>query len=117
MYDVAQGENQMKIRKKLSASGLIQTMRTGFEKISDHRADNTTISLADALMSGFAMFSLKDASLLKFDERRAKDSNLKRIYETEIIPSDSQMRTILDPVQPVELRPLYKDVFRELQRA
>ncbi len=116
MYDVAQGENQMKTRKKLSASGLIQTMRTGFEKISDHRADNTTISLADALMSGFAMFSLKDASLLKFDERRAKDSNLKRIYETEIIPSDSQMRTILDPVQPVELRPLYKDVFRELQR-
>lgn len=72
--------------------------------------------MGDALMSGFAMFSLKDASLLEFDKRRAKDSNLKRIYGLEKIPSDTQMRTILDPVRPVELKPLYKDTFRELQR-
>jgi disulfide oxidoreductase YuzD len=91
-------------------------MRSGFEKITDHRANNTTISLADALMSGFAMYSLKDASLLEFDKRRAKDSNLRRIYGLVDIPSDSQMRTILDPVQPIDLRPLYQDVFRDLQR-
>ena len=67
-------------------------------------------------MSGFAMYSLKDASLLEFDKRRAKDSNLRRIYGLVNIPSDSQMRTILDPVQPIDLRALYQDVFRELQR-
>ena len=106
----------MKTRKKLSASGLIQTMRSGFEEVTEHRADNTKISMVDALMSGFAMFSLKDASLLEFDKRRAKDSNLKRIYGLENIPSDTQMRTILDPVPPVELRPLYQDIFRDLQR-
>ena len=75
MNGVIQGRNQMKTRKRLSASGLIQTMRSGFEKITDHRADNTKISLSDALMSGFAMYALKDASLLEFDKRRAKDSN------------------------------------------
>jgi disulfide oxidoreductase YuzD len=91
-------------------------MRSGFEKITDHRADNTKISLSDALMSGFAMYALKDASLLEFDKRRAKDSNLRHIYGLENIPSDSQMRTILDPVQPLDLRPLYQDVFRDLQR-
>jgi len=62
------------------------------------------------------MFSLKDASLLEFDKRRAKDNNLKSIYGIENIPSDTQLRTILDPVQPVDIRPLYKDVFRDLQR-
>ena len=91
-------------------------MRSGFEKITDHRADNIKISLSDALMSGFAMYALKDASLLEFDKRRAKDSNLRHIYGLENIPSDSQMRTILDPVQPLDLRPLYQDVFRDLQR-
>jgi len=91
-------------------------MRSGFEKVTDHRADNAKISLADALMSGFAMFSIKDASLLEFDKRRAKDNNLKSIYGIENIPSDTQLRTILDPVQPVDIRPLYKDVFRDLQR-
>ncbi len=106
----------MKIRKQLSASGLFRLVRAGFEKIKDHRAANKTIPLVDALMSAFAMFSLKDSSLLEFDERRAKDSNVKNIYGLEAIPSDTQMRTILDPVEPDEVKPLYKDVFGQLQR-
>lgn len=106
----------MKIRKQLSASGLFRLVRSGFDKIKDHRAANRTIPLVDALMSAFAMFSLKDSSLLEFDERRAKDSNLKSIYGLEAIPSDTQMRTILDPVEPDDIKPLYKDVFGQLQR-
>lgn len=106
----------MKIRKHLSASGLFRLVRFGFEKVRDHRAANVQISLTDALMSAFAMFSLKDPSLLAFDERRAKDGNLKRIYNLESIPSDTQMRTILDDVEPEEVKPLFKDVFRQAQR-
>lgn len=106
----------MKIRKHLSASGLFRLVRSGFEKVPDHRAANVQISLTDALMSAFAMFSLKDPSLLAFDERRAKDGNLKRIYKLESIPSDTQMRTILDDVEPAEVKLLFKDVFRQAQR-
>lgn len=106
----------MKIREYLSASGLFRLVQAGFEKIQDLRADNQKISLVDALMSAFAMFSLKDPSLLAFDERRAKDGNLKRLYGIETIPCDTQMRTILDEVDPEDIRPLYKDVFRQLQR-
>jgi disulfide oxidoreductase YuzD len=87
------------------------------EKIKDVRADNQTISLADALMSAFAIFSLKEASLLAFDERRnGKDRNLKRVYGIKTIPCDTQMRVIVDEVDPEAIRPLYKDVFRQLQR-
>jgi hypothetical protein len=100
----------------LSADNLIQLVRSGFEKIRDHRASNASISLGDALMSAFAMFSLKDSSLLEFDERRAKDGNLKQIYGLEDVPGDTQLRTILDPVSPEEIKPLYKGVFEQLER-
>jgi len=70
----------MHIRKKLSASGLFKLIHAGLEKIKDVRADNQTVSLADAAMSAFAIFSLKDASLLAFDEHRSSNGNLKRLY-------------------------------------
>ena len=106
----------MKVRKHLSASGLFGLVRRGFAKIKDHRAENTKVSLKDVIMSAFAMFSLKDPSLLAFDERRQKDGNLKQIYGIEQIPCDTQMRTTLDDVDPETLRPSFKDVFRQLQR-
>jgi len=106
----------MNVRKHLSASGLFKIAYARFEKIKDIRAENQKVSLADALMSAFAMFSLKDPSLLAFEERRATDENLKRVYGIKTIPCDTQMRTIADEVTPEELRPLYKDVFRQLQR-
>ena len=68
-------------------------------------------------MSGFAMFSLKDPSLLAFDERRSTDSNLQSIYGIEDAPSDTQMRTILDEVESVEMRPVFKKVHRHLERS
>ena len=107
----------MKIRERLSASGLFGVLRCGFEKIVDRRAvEVIKISLADTLMSGFAMFSLKDPSLLAFDARRKTDDNLKRIYGMAQVPCDTQMRTTLDEVEPAELKVLYQDIFREAQR-
>lgn len=101
----------------ISASALIQRVRAGFAAIEDHRASNTKISLTDALMSGFAMFSLKDSSLLEFDQRRqAKDENLKEVYGIENIPCDTHLRTILDPVEPSGLRPIFKDIFRLVEQ-
>ncbi|EFK06403.1 conserved hypothetical protein [delta proteobacterium NaphS2] len=44
--------------------------------VSDYREGNPEISMADALMSGFAVFSLKDPSLLAFDKRRQAAENL-----------------------------------------
>ena len=72
--------------------------------------------MADALMSGFAMFSLKDPSLLAFDARRGTDQNLETIYNIDKVPCDTQMREILDPVNPDQLRPAFKGPIRQLQR-
>ena len=98
-------------RKHLSADVLFSSLKGFFTKILDYRNNNTKISLADTLMSAFAMFSLKDSSLLAFDKRRNVDSNLKNIYKINDIPCDTQMREILDDVDPECLRPSFKKNF------
>ena len=107
----------MAAHKSLSADSLFALVRAGFEQVPDQRAENAKISLPDALMSGFAMFSLKDSSLLAFDERRRTDSNLESIYGIESAPCDTQMRTILDDVEPVGIRPVFQTVRRQLERS
>src|SRR5919199_1342136 len=103
------------VRKHLSADALFGLLRTSFAAIADHRPGTPDIALRDALMSAFAMFSLKAPSLLAFDQERT-EGNLQRVYGIERVPCDTAMRAILDPVEPESLRPLFKQVFRALQR-
>ncbi len=104
-----------KARKHLSADALFGLLRNGFSKVPDHRSDGSKMTMADALMSGFAMFSLKCPSLLDYDKQRA-DANLKTIYGIQCPPCDSSMREVLDPLAPESLRPSFKAAFRPLQR-
>ena len=106
-------------RKHLSAPGLLKTLRNCFQKVPDHRSGKSEIPLVDALMSGLAVFGLKYPSLLKFDEERHEGTvrhNLSSLYGVERAPCDTQLREILDPVDPRHLRPAYKAVFAHLQR-
>jgi hypothetical protein len=77
-----------KARKHLSADALFGLLRNGFSKVPDHRSDGSKMTMADALMSGFAMVSLKCPSLLDDDKQRA-DANLKTIYGMQCPPCDS----------------------------
>jgi hypothetical protein len=102
-------------RQYLSADGLFGLIRAGVERIADHRRPGSPISLADTLMSAFAMFALKDPSLLAFDRRRG-DENMKKVFHIQRTSCDTQMRETLDPMDPEAIRPLFGDVFRQLQR-
>ncbi|MBL4775719.1 MAG: hypothetical protein JKY87_06660 [Mariprofundus sp.] len=108
--------SKLKIRKHLNMDAMLSLLYQGFSAVTDHRQGKVDIPLADALMSGFAMFSLKEPSLLAFDRRRRNDGNLGQVYGIGKIPSDTRMREILDPVDPQSLRPLFSDIFRQLQR-
>ena len=90
-------------------------VRSGFAAIPDYRLSETEISLTDALMAAFALFSLKSPSLLAFDKHRV-EGNLGTIYAIDHVPCDTQMREILDPVSPESVRPLFKRIFGQLQR-
>jgi hypothetical protein len=93
---------------------MVSTIRARAEELPDARR-KPTYALADVLMSAFGMFSLKDPSLLVF-ERRRDDPNMKTLFLADKVPSDTQMREILDPVDPALLRPMFNDIFRDLQR-
>jgi len=111
--------DKIKLRKHLNADALFSTTRGEFDKIPDFRSAEVDISLSDALMSAFAMFSIKDSSLLSFDKRRKNEAecqNLKTIYGIENIPSDTRMREICDKIDPKYVAPLFKGIFRQLQR-
>jgi len=105
------------VRKHLNADTLLKRVREDFQKVHDARADNAKISLDDALMSALAMFQLKDPSLLAFDNRRREEpENLHSIYGITTIPCDSQMRTLLDPLELSSLRAPFRSVFKQVQR-
>jgi hypothetical protein len=109
------GVRAPKARKHLSADALFSIVRSLFATIRDNRRNEAVMTVTDALMAGFAMFSLKCPSLLDFDRQRA-DGNLQTIYGIERVPCDSYMRELLDPVAPDSLRPVFTGVFRQLQR-
>src|SRR5713226_8962382 len=102
-------------RKHLSADALLRLVQSGFASLPDYRVGETEMAFTDALMSACAMFSLKAPSLLAFDKERA-EGNLHTIYGIERVPCDTHLRDILDPVSPKGLRPVFKSVFRQLQR-
>ena len=108
---------KIKMRKHLNADAMFKAIRQDLDKIPDHRAKNSRIPLGDLLMSGFAMFSLKDPSLLAFDKRRCEEpESLHGVYGVGVIPCDSQMRAGLDPLSPSSLRQPFLTLFHYAQR-
>jgi len=105
-----------KTRKHLSFDPLIRQIRVRAEQLPETRDEaDCKYSMADAVMSTVALFALKDSSLLAFQERH-NDVNMRRLFCIRQIPSDTQMREILDPLEPDSLRPMFNDVLRQLQR-
>ena len=92
------------IRKHLNADTIYRIAKSIFANIPEHRANqkNIQIPLADALMSGLAIFSIKCPSLLQFDKNfridQNKLANIQALFCIKNVPSDTQIRTILDPL-------------------
>ncbi len=106
----------MIIKEELNANSLFAEMRNFFSTVIDQRSSNGGISLTDALMSAFAIFSLKEKSLLSFELNHVLyGQNLKTVYGIERIPADTHLRTILDSIPAEALRPAFKLIFNRLQ--
>jgi len=99
---------KIKMRAHLNADAMYAAIRRDFGVVPDQRAGNSQISMVDALMSGFAMFSLKAPSLLAFDKQRYEEPEyLHSVFGVEAIPCDSQMQTKWHPSVFVALFDLF----------
>lgn len=97
-------------------NNLISLVRSGFSHITDHRKSNRTYKLVDHLMVGFAMFSLKDRSLLAF--RNAfpmREENLKRVYGIEHVAGDTALRQALDGIEPSVMQDQFTPLITHLR--
>lgn len=112
---------KIKTRNKLSGDGLFSVVKEFFTtKVNDYRAVNSKYTLLDILMSGLAVFSLKQSSLLQFDEKRKNDEafilNLQNVFKVSNVPADTTLRETLDKVNSQDIRGVFKRIFFELQR-
>jgi hypothetical protein len=111
----------MRPLQSLTLEAMIDMLSTRFAHIPDIRqANRVDYSLHDTLMSGFAMMFFQHPSLLEFQRKmkqRRGRCNLETIFAVHEVPSDTQMREILDGV-PVELlRQVLPELFAKVRRA
>jgi hypothetical protein len=91
-----------------------------FAQIEDTRdPQRLTWELAAVLLSAFAMLFFQHPSLWEY-QRRMKEctgqSNLERVFRVLAIPSDTQMREILDGVPTEPLRRVLPQTFEQMRR-
>lgn len=105
----------------LSFETVLEMLSGTFARMPDEReAERVTYGLQDTLMSGFAMMFFQHPRLLNYQrtmKRKRKRCNLETMFGVGQVPSDSQMRTILDgaPIEP--LRGVLGQVFEKVRRA
>ena len=110
----------MRPLKSLTFEAFRDVLAQTFNEIPDKR-DRRRLSweLPAVLMSAFALFFFQHPSLLEYQRRMKKQrgrSNLERIFQVEEIPSDTQMREILDGVPPEPLRRVLPQTFEQMRR-
>jgi len=104
--------------ESLRIDNLLSLIKAEFDGLQDNRGSNQQYKLGDVLQSGLALFSLKDSSLLDFNSQFASRSdNLLRIYKIDKCPSDTQMRSILDEVAPIQIERVKRQVLLKLQES
>ena len=100
----------MRPLKSLTLEARVDFLATTFRVLEDARAvDQLTYPLHDTLLSGFALMFFQHPSLLQFQramKQKRRRCNLESIFGVHDVPSDTQMREILDGVDPEVLRAL-----------
>ena len=101
---------------------LIDLIETQFAQLPDERkaSPNRKYSVRVAALSAFAVFMLQAPSFLAHqrDMQRSKGrNNAQSLFGVHQMPSDNQIRNILDPIAPSHLSELFWQVYAQLQAA
>jgi hypothetical protein len=105
----------------LSFDSLISILSTHFSTLDDSRhPKRINYSLHDTLMTASAMFFFQHPSLLQFQtamKQRRGRCNLETLFKVKQLPSETQMRDLLDRVETQQLRKLLPIFFEKMRRA
>jgi len=104
----------------LKLTRMIKSLEQAFEKFPEHRrGENSQYELADAGMGAFSVFFTQSPSFLAYQrdlKLRKGRSNAEKLFALRDIPSDNQIRSLLDPISPKHLEGYYRQIFQALER-
>jgi hypothetical protein len=111
----------MRPLQSLTVEAIVGELSTTFQGLADPRAsDRPAYSLHSTLRSGFALMFFQHPSLLQFQrtmQHKRRRCTLETLFGVTEVPSDTQMREILDGVEPEPLRVLLPRLWEKIRRA
>jgi hypothetical protein len=107
------------IGKELKFQEMLGILEDNLVKIPEHRTGkNCQYEIKEAGLAAFSVFFMQSPSFLAHQrdmQRKKGKNNVQGLFGIEQIPSDGQIRNILDPVSPSQLREPFWDVYALLK--
>lgn len=100
--------------------GVVASFRQVLSSLTDKRTGkNSRYGMEDAALSAFSIFFTQTPSFLAY-QRTMKGSkgksNAQSLFGIHRIPSDNQIRNLLDAVKPEEVFPVFEQIFKVLEQ-
>ena len=107
--------------EELSPGRLISLIKQSFGEFRDDRkGKNTQYDMIDAGVGAFSVFFTQSPSFLSAQEDMKKANgrcNAESLFGMQQVPSDNQIRALLDPVAPSAVSPVFREIFEQLERS
>lgn len=91
-----------------------------FQQLPDHRTgDNVRYLPCDAALAAYGVFFTQSPSFLAYQrdvQRRKGQNNAHSLFGVEKIPTDQQIRNLLDPIEPQHIGKPFWGVLKRLQQ-
>lgn len=108
-----------KVTTHITLDSLVESLHLAVANFPDARTGkNTQYEVADAAGGAFSTFYTQSRSFLEHQrsmELQYGKNNARTLFQINDIPSDNQIRKLLDPVDPNLLSPVFDDCFKLLK--
>ncbi|HEY4832713.1 MAG TPA: ISNCY family transposase [Waddliaceae bacterium] len=102
----------------LTFAGMLKSLKQAIVNFKDkRRGKNSQYSMEDAVLSGFSIFYLQCPSFLSYQQAMENDkgnNNARTLFGINKIPSDNQVRNLLDEGSPNILFSVFEDIFNAI---
>ncbi|XQQ07960.1 MAG: ISNCY family transposase [Leptolyngbya sp. IPPAS B-1204] len=99
---------------------MVGSFRQRLSSLPDKRTGrNTRYGMEDAALSAFSVFFTQTPSFLAYQrtmEGSKGKSNVQSLFGVHQIPSDNQIRDLLDPVAPKQVFPVFAEILQVLEQ-
>lgn len=97
---------------------MLSMLRESLAGIPEHRqGENTKYEITDAGLAAFGVFFMQSPSFLAHQrdmQRQKGQNNASSLFEVEQIPSDGQIRNLLDPLDAAQLEAVFWGIYAKL---